>query len=58
VLVAILALWQAFSDPGNPWGCNMLGTLGAVLAMLGFGGCSVDARLFGWNRIDIRNRKN
>jgi hypothetical protein len=56
--VAILALWQAFSDPGNPWGCNMLGTLGAVLAMLGFGGCSVAARLFGWNRIDIRNRKN
>jgi putative oxidoreductase len=58
VLVAILALWQAFSHPGNPWSCIMLGTLGAALALLGPGGWSVDARLFGWKRIDIRNRKN
>jgi uncharacterized membrane protein YphA (DoxX/SURF4 family) len=53
VLVAILALWQAFSHPGNPWSCIMLGTLGAALALLGPGGWSVDARLFGWKRIDI-----
>ena len=58
VLVAILALWQAFSHPGNPWSCIMLGTLGAALALLGPGGWSVDARLFGWKRIDIRDRKN
>ena len=58
VLVAILALWQAFSRPGNPWSCIMLGTLGAALALLGPGGWSVDARLFGWKRIDIRGRKN
>jgi len=57
VLVAILALWQAFSHPGNPWSCIMLGTLGAALALLGPGGWSVDARLFGWKRIDIRDRK-
>jgi hypothetical protein len=57
VLVAILALWQAFSNPGNPWSCIMLGTLGAALALLGPGGWSVDARLFGWKRIDIRDRK-
>jgi len=58
VLVAILAPWQAFSHPGNPWSCIMLGTLGAALALLGPGGWSVDARLFGWKRIDIRDRKN
>jgi uncharacterized membrane protein YphA (DoxX/SURF4 family) len=58
VLVAIFALWQAFSHPGNPWSCIMLGTLGAALALLGPGGWSVDARLFGWKRIDIRDRRN
>jgi len=58
VLVAILALWQAFSHPGNPSSCIMLGTLGAALAPLGPGGWSVDARLFGWKRIDIRDRRN
>jgi putative oxidoreductase len=58
VLVAILALWQAFSHLGNPWSCVMLGTLGAALALLGPGGWSVDARLFGWRRIDPPNRKS
>jgi putative oxidoreductase len=58
VLVALLALRQAFSHPANPWSCIMLGTLGAALALLGPGGWSVDARLFGWKRIDIRDRRN
>jgi hypothetical protein len=34
------------------------GTIGAGLALLGPGAWSVDARLFGWKRIDVRDRKS
>ena len=57
-LVAVIALWRAFWQPGDPWSCIMLGTLGAALAMLGPGAWSVDARLFGWKRIDPPNRRS
>jgi uncharacterized membrane protein YphA (DoxX/SURF4 family) len=57
VLVAVIALWHGFSQPGDPWSCIILGTLGAALAMLGPGAWSVDARLFGWKRIGIRDRQ-
>ena len=36
----------------------LLGTLGAALALLGPGAWSADARLFGWKRMDIRDRKS
>jgi hypothetical protein len=55
--VAVIALWHGFSQPGDPWSRIMLGTLGAALAMLGPGTWSVDARLFGWKRIGIRDRQ-
>jgi putative oxidoreductase len=57
-LTAVIALWLAFSHPGDPWSCIMLGTLGAALALLGPGGWSADARLFGWKRIDLRDRRS
>jgi putative oxidoreductase len=55
-LVAIIALCNAFSQPGDPWPHIMLGTLGAALALLGPGAWSVDARLFGWKRLDPPGR--
>jgi uncharacterized membrane protein YphA (DoxX/SURF4 family) len=57
-LVAAIEMWKAFLHPGDPWICVLLGTLGAALAMLGPGAWSVDARLFGWKRIDLPTRKS
>ncbi len=56
-LVAAIEAWQIFLHVGDPWIYILLGTLGAALAMLGPGGWSVDARLFGWKRIEPRERK-
>jgi hypothetical protein len=56
-LVAVLGFWNAASRPGDPWDGVLLGTFGAALALLGPGAWSVDARLFGWKRIDVGNRR-
>jgi len=56
-VVTLLELWSV-SQAGDLRNHILLGTLGAALAMLGPGAWSVDARLFGWKRIDIRDGKN
>ena len=56
VAMAIAELWIAFSPQGDPWTHLPLATLGAGLAMLGPGAWSVDARLFGRKRLEIRDR--
>jgi hypothetical protein len=52
-LIAVTQLGLAFSHPSDPWTFVHFGVLGAALAMLGPGGCSIDARLFGRKQIEI-----
>jgi len=56
-LLAILASWAAVLHPVDPlsW---VLGTLGAAFALLGPGAWSVDARLFGWKRVELPDQKS
>ena len=54
-LMVVLELWHVFSDAGNPTVCLLLATLSAGLVLLGPGAWSIDARLFGWKRLEIRN---
>ena len=52
-LLAIVEAWIAFSRPGKPWMMPLtLAVLGASLAMIGPGGWSVDALLFGRKQIN------
>jgi hypothetical protein len=55
-LVAIGAVAHGFSSPADAGFDALLATLGVALALLGPGAWSVDARLFGWRRVDIPGR--
>ena len=57
IVVAAIEVWKIFLAPCKSWIYILLATLCAALAMLGPGAWSVDARLFGWKRIDIQDRK-
>lgn len=57
-LLAVLQLWLGLSRVGDLWFHIVLGTLGIALMLLGPGAWSVDAWLFGWKRIEIRDRKS
>jgi uncharacterized membrane protein YphA (DoxX/SURF4 family) len=56
-LLALIAFWNAFAQSGYRWGFVVVATLGVALALVGPGMWSVDARLFGWKRLEIRTRK-
>jgi len=60
-LAAIIKLWIAgsryFSHSGNPWFPIIHAVLGAILAMVGPGAWSIDARLFGRKRVDFPERR-
>ena len=55
-VVVLLEIAFAFSLPGHVEDSILLASLGAALAALGPGHLSIDARLFGRKRIDIRDR--
>jgi putative oxidoreductase len=58
LVVVVLEAWPLFSRPGDPWTHVLLATVGGALALLGPGAWSADAWLFGWKRIDIRDRRS
>ena len=57
-LAALLGAVSLLIGHGDLWADVLMTTLGASLALLGPGAWSADARLFGWKRIDVRDRKN
>ena len=53
-LVAALELWDWLSvKPADPLPEILMASIGAALALIGPGAWSVDARLFGWKRIEL-----
>lgn len=56
--IALLEIWQILTMPGDRWVPILLGTIGVALAMLGPGLWSIDARLFGWKRVEAPPRKS
>ena len=52
-LIAVAELYLAALHPAEPWMYIHFAAMGAALAMLGPGGCSLDARLYGRKRIQI-----
>jgi putative oxidoreductase len=57
-VMVLLELWRTISRHGDPASDILLCALALAIALLGPGAWSVDARLFGWKRIEIDTRHN
>jgi uncharacterized membrane protein YphA (DoxX/SURF4 family) len=57
-VMVLLELWRIVSRGGDPSVEGLLCALAVAIALLGPGAWSVDARLFGWKRIEIDTQKN
>jgi hypothetical protein len=52
-LAVAVSAWSAYSNPGEAGFDVLLATLGVALGLLGPGAWSIDARLFGWKRVEV-----
>ena len=57
-VMAFLELWRIISRHGDPANDILLCILAIAIALVGPGAWSVDARLFGWKRIEIDTQQN
>jgi len=57
-IVATIATWEILTKNPQPAVEILAGTMAGALALLGPGRWSVDARLFGWKRIDTPPRRS
>ena len=57
ICIALIQICKMMMLSGDKWVWLLLAAAGAALAMLGPGLWSIDARLFGWKRIETPPRK-
>lgn len=53
---AVASLWNGLPQPGDALSNLLWAVITVSLALIGPGAYSCDARLFGWQRIDLRER--
>jgi putative oxidoreductase len=53
---ALAAVWNGLPQPGDALANLLWATVAVSLALIGPGAYSLDARLFGWQRIELRDR--